>query len=470
MVQLEAHFTDAGEQPETVDYELQRLTAALEVITTERMRLDAQERIDVQQRRDEAKLEEEKKRQEGQELKSPIALTTSASGRESSTDKAVRQRLNGKQRADGEASDAETGWIQQAEAAPMAVELAQSRSQLRRVAVEGQKRLREQEARIRREKVILEKRKEGEQQSIRPESEDNTHNQTRAITPLIWPTKQEYQNAKAKIQYSTSHFSFAVAGVAGSGKSSLINMFLDLPDGHPNAAKTGCVETTSEIQRFPDPGEDSPRKWTVWYDIPGAGTLNIPGCKYFNTQCLFVFDLIIVMIGDRMTEVDLEILKNSNRFHIPTFIVRSKSDQHLRNIRKSNGYESGEETPEDRCQQFRSSYITKTRQSIADQLKQAGLPEQRIYLVSCSRAFRAEYSAFTSRSDTTTTTTSGNAHFIDEQALIHDLTNAAIARRCDINPTPEPESQPRVVGGLTRPPNEVCLADYDPDPSDRGNF
>lgn len=332
------------------------------------------------------------------------------------------------------------------ESAPMAVEQGgQALSRLRGIEAEDRKRLREQKERISREKEKVERRAAEARQREARESEQQTIDLASRIQPIVWPSEQEYLNARAKIQYSPTHFTFAVAGVAGSGKSSLINIFLDLPDTHPDAAPTGAVETTSEIRRYPDRGLEPPRKWTVWYDIPGAGTLNIPGWQYFNQQCLFVFDLIIVLVGDRMTQVDLEILKNCRLFQMPTFIVRSKADQYIRNTLKSNGYDSDDDIPLDRQQHFRSDYINKTRASIASQLQQAGLPEQRVYIVSCSKAFRAEYAAFTAGEEQPKWRGRGNPQFVDEKALINDLMHAAAARRCDINPRPQVETGRREV-------------------------
>lgn len=153
-----------------------------------------------------------------------------------------------------------------------------------------------------------------EQSTSRDRRFENTNN---GIHPTEWPTAQEYFDAKVKTQYSPTHFRFAVAGIAGSGKSSLINVFLNLADDHPDVAPTCVAETTSEIRRYLDPGDQPPRKRTVWYDIPGAGTLNIPGWRYFNQQCLFVFDLIIVLVGDHVTQVDLGILKTTDCLKSP---------------------------------------------------------------------------------------------------------------------------------------------------------
>jgi Interferon-inducible GTPase (IIGP) len=115
------------------------------------------------------------------------------------------------------------------------------------------------------------------------------------IQPEVWPTKEEFQLAKKGIQYDPEKLHFAVCGGSGAGKSSLINAFRGLKSNSPQAARTGVDENTIAITRYPDPRKELPYKRFVWYDCPGAGTLKTPGWKYFNTQGLFIFDIIILV-------------------------------------------------------------------------------------------------------------------------------------------------------------------------------
>lgn len=102
------------------------------------------------------------------------------------------------------------------------------------------------------------------------------------IKPVIMPTREEYEATKKCLQYEDGIFHFAIAGISGSGKSSLINAFRGLHNGSRGSlvAKTGVTETTSQIARYADPNKANP---FVWYDVPGAGTL-IPDWVYFNQQ------------------------------------------------------------------------------------------------------------------------------------------------------------------------------------------
>ena len=115
------------------------------------------------------------------------------------------------------------------------------------------------------------------------------------IQPEVWPTEQEFQLAKDRIKYDPENIHIAVCGIAGSGKSSLINAFRGLKNNSPHAAPTGIVETTEAITRYPDPRKELPYNRLVWFDCPGAGTLENPGWKYFNQQGLFIFDVVILV-------------------------------------------------------------------------------------------------------------------------------------------------------------------------------
>jgi putative ribosome biogenesis GTPase RsgA len=205
------------------------------------------------------------------------------------------------------------------------------------------------------------------------------------IQPLVTPTPEEVHTNKQLAQYREDRFHVAVAGVAGGGKSSLINAFRGLHNMDINigAAATGVAETTTAIARCPDPNAEYPY---VWYDVPGAGTLKTPDWKYFNDQGLYIYDCIIVLFDNRFTMTDIAILTNCRRFKIPTYIVRSKADQHIRNIMKDMGYDSDEDESKDQkkklYQAARERFIQQTRQSVKNNLENANIPDQRVYIVS----------------------------------------------------------------------------------------
>ncbi|OAX39018.1 P-loop containing nucleoside triphosphate hydrolase protein [Rhizopogon vinicolor AM-OR11-026] len=199
--------------------------------------------------------------------------------------------------------------------------------------------------------------------------------------PVVTPSPEEYHASRAKIQYTQGFFHVAISGIAGSGKSSLVNAFRGKHNKDSDAAAVGVNETTLVVARYPD---SNPSSRFVWYDVPGAGTLKVPDWKYFNEQGLYVFDCIIVVVNNRFTATDVAILTNARRFGIPAFIVRSKADQHIRNLMKDSGYDSDEEG-ENRARVYawsRDQYVTETTRSIKTNLEEAKLPDQPMYLVS----------------------------------------------------------------------------------------
>jgi hypothetical protein len=117
----------------------------------------------------------------------------------------------------------------------------------------------------------------------------------KGIQPEVWPTEEQFRSAKTRIQYDPEKLHFAVCGSSGSGKSSLINAFRGLTNKELGAAPTGPTETTTSVTRYPDPHDELPHSRFIWFDIPGAGTLNVPSWQYFNEQGLFVFDIVILV-------------------------------------------------------------------------------------------------------------------------------------------------------------------------------
>lgn len=254
----------------------------------------------------------------------------------------------------------------------------------------------EQKRLVEEEKRIAERERELEtwvKQAHDRISEEQEIAATMGFQPSQWPTADEFNAAKQRVQYSPRNFHFAIVGKAGCGKSSLINSFLNLKATDPAAAPTGITETTLEIGRYPDPGTQPPRPWTVWYDIPGAGTQRISHWQYFTNQALFVFDIIILAIGERFEEMDCQIICSCIEFKIPFFIVRSKADQSIKNMMTDadedypGPFDSGEF-----YQKCRQSFRESSQKSVSMELDRAGLPDQVVYCVS-KRALRDVYNS-----------------------------------------------------------------------------
>ena len=180
----------------------------------------------------------------------------------------------------------------------MARQLAE---QTKRAALEAQQREAEAKAR-----EIASKRQEEEAKKAARKAQEEAERvkkdlaQTnfylsKGIQPEVWPTEAEFNLAQTRIEYNSDKVHIAVCGSSGAGKSSLINAFRGLSNRDAGAAATGVIETTMTITRYPDARTEFPYSHFVWFDAPGAGTLDIPGWQYFNKQGLFIFDVIILV-------------------------------------------------------------------------------------------------------------------------------------------------------------------------------
>jgi len=217
-----------------------------------------------------------------------------------------------------------------------------------------------------------------EQQLVKERQERRTADMLSGLISM-----REFEATKRRLRYSEYLIHFAVAGSAGSGKSSLINAIRGLRNSDPGAAQVGTSETTMEVQRYEHP--DAPRNPFVWYDIPGAGTLSQNEVEYFRKQGLYIFDCVFVLFDTRFTATDIAILRCCHEMNIPTYIVRSKALQHIKNIiddtaTSADDDDDGEESGA-RWTKARAQYIEDTEQTVKNNLKAAGLDDQRVYIV-----------------------------------------------------------------------------------------
>ncbi|KAG1846240.1 interferon-inducible GTPase-domain-containing protein [Suillus subalutaceus] len=201
---------------------------------------------------------------------------------------------------------------------------------------------------------------------------------------------------KAQHLYSPGFFHLAVVGTSGCGKSSFINAVHGLSNNHDSddsiVARTEIVECTNKATRYPDP---RPNSRIIWYDIPSAGTPNMPDWQYFNNLGLYIFDCIIVLFDNRFSESNLTILRTCEQFkNVEAFIVRSKSDQHINNMaftacdKMPQGFDPSDiddKLTHDRFRQIKSEeqrrFIDKTRQNVQTNLESNNLSPQKVYIV-----------------------------------------------------------------------------------------
>ncbi|KAI5855526.1 interferon-inducible GTPase-domain-containing protein [Tricharina praecox] len=262
-----------------------------------------------------------------------------------------------------------------------------------------------------------------EAKELKRRFEETKENLKNGIQPEVWPTKKELEDAKIRLGYRDDRLHFAVSGPSGSGKSSLINAFRGLTKKSPHAAPVGIVETTSIITRYPDNRQEMPYQRFVWYDVPGAGTINIPSWQYFNTQGLFIFDFIILVYDARFTQIDADILENCRRFNIPAFIVRSKANQHIRNMM--------DEDDDLELAEAREMFIKETRQNLASNLEKRQLSDAntRCYIVSSNTLYDLIRSARATGDAGASARKTRTDEYIDEEQLLVDILDTAVKRR-----------------------------------------
>ncbi|KAF9061433.1 interferon-inducible GTPase-domain-containing protein [Rhodocollybia butyracea] len=248
------------------------------------------------------------------------------------------------------------------------------------------------------------------------------------------PTREEREETERRYHYRRDRLHIAIAGFTGTGKSSLINAFRGLKDIHKDAAATGHNETTKYVGRYPDP-----KLPVVWFDVPGAGTLNTPDWKYFNAQGLYIFDAVLIVFNQRFTATDIAILRNCKRYEIPSYIVRSQSDLTLQKIVKKKEEakhcddEDEDEDEEDDPRivtEARREYKESTSESVAKNLKDAAeslkdatladVAQKKVYLVSNDTV----YAVVTGKKKN-----SKKLAFFDEKELVGDLLHDANERR-----------------------------------------
>ena len=87
----------------------------------------------------------------------------------------------------------------------------------------------------------------------------------------------------------------------------------------------------------------------------------------------------------RFTEIDLAIVQNCERYRIPLYIVRSKADVHINNIKEDNQPDSDEgDEPENEefYKQARQTFIHSTRTDFERNLEKAQLTMRDVFIVS----------------------------------------------------------------------------------------
>lgn len=122
-----------------------------------------------------------------------------------------------------------------------------------------------------------------------------------------------------------------ITGESGSGKSSFVNAFRGIDDMDEVAAPTGCVETTTQVTKYPHPSYPNVTLW----DLPGIGTMKFPASKYLRHVGFEKFDFFIIISDTRFRENDVILAKEIQKMDKKFYFVRSKIDNDLDAVKKS---------------------------------------------------------------------------------------------------------------------------------------
>ncbi|GAN08364.1 interferon-inducible GTPase 1 [Mucor ambiguus] len=233
--------------------------------------------------------------------------------------------------------------------------------------------------------------------------------------PLPLPVPLEVlQKAQEEINLNISLFyNIAVVGCSGTGKSSIVNAIRGYKDTHPKASKVGEVETTEKPMPFQHPDLAS---MVIW-DMPGVGTQSHQRDTYFQDNYLSCFDLLVIVLGNRLMQDDIDIALQAKEHRIPILFVRSKSDQAIAS--KTKRHEG------DGNYQWATAvgeFVLEVRDSIFTQLRQHQLNTKKLFIVSAEslRMFVATINKQEERKAIKT---------IDEERFMTSLIEGVVAKR-----------------------------------------
>eukprot|EP00042_Codosiga_hollandica_P021235 m.72918 g.72918 ORF g.72918 m.72918 type:complete len:247 (-) comp50260_c0_seq1:195-935(-) len=215
----------------------------------------------------------------------------------------------------------------------------------------------------------------------------------RAIEPRPGKTlAQLIQEAHSELGLdAVNHYNIAFCGPAGSGKSTLINMFLGVKDTDPGAAPVGVTECTMSIKKYDHPNIPHLKLW----DIPGAGTGTHPAATYFSDKRLYAFDAILVLSAGRFLEVSQQIAEGATESKRTIAFLWAKADLSFADLREASPADLSDE-----------EVRTLLRQQVNESFDKNKLSSHRLFLVSAREAKR------------------GSANF-DEESLLGFIKEAA---------------------------------------------
>ncbi|KAH0522683.1 hypothetical protein TsFJ059_006492 [Trichoderma semiorbis] len=194
-------------------------------------------------------------------------------------------------------------------------------------------------------------------------------------------TKELIVSAQETVGYDKSKQNIVFAGNVNVGKSSLINALCNKGGNDDGAARVGSNQVTMGITRHEIPSHPE----IVLYDIPGAGTQDVPAFQYYHDQMLYAFDTVVLVHDTTLTQADIRLLKMCILYSQKCLAVRTKCDSYIRN------YEYDKECND--LEEARQIFLSEVREDIERCQEQiaASWPEREVQVrdyVASSRSVR----------------------------------------------------------------------------------
>jgi len=142
--------------------------------------------------------------------------------------------------------------------------------------------------------------------------------------------EERRRREQAKLHLQAGKKNVAVTGVTGAGKSTLHNSLGNKSEGEPGYSP---VDASGECTMDPiGPGAVVYNSNIALFDLPGGSTRRQPTASYCQTNCLDLFDGIVLCYHTRFGELDSLIMEYAVKHKLPVTVVYTKVDVDVRNM------------------------------------------------------------------------------------------------------------------------------------------